>query len=84
MLFATVNKASGEYQEHDHIPHGVTSWEVVEEPPKIDQAGFKRDVAFLIDKALVAGGPLAVDSIPCPLHVIYKNAVKAFQDGRQS
>jgi len=84
VLFATVNKATGEYQEHHHIPHGVTSWEVAPEPPKVDQGELKRDMAFLIDKALEAGGPLADDSLPRPLHVIYGNAVNAVQDGKES
>lgn len=41
VLFATVDKKTGEYQEHKHIPSlkGSSTWLVAEEPPKMDQAG---------------------------------------------
>lgn len=85
VLFAIVNKTTGEYAEHSHIPHGVGNWVLAEEPPKVDQAELKRDMAYLIDEALEAGNPLTdADSFPRPLHVIYNNAVKGVQDGKES
>ncbi len=84
VLFAVVNKATGEYVEHSHIPHGVWNWKLAEEPPKINHSELKRDMEYLIDKALEAGDPLADDSFRRPLEVIYANAVKGVQDGRES
>ena len=41
VLFATVDKTTGEYQERKRIPplKGSSRWLVVEKPPKMDQAG---------------------------------------------